>query len=111
MLKISFDLDEITKKISNLKVVSINNEVLESATIEVLDNKLKLSKAAVDMLGAVANDKVTIKPFSVVSTQSWLSYGGYAMQKMLLPSSTSSCDNGQKILLSKNQKKNLCVVW
>ena len=65
MLKISFDLDEITKKISNLKVVSISNEVLESATIEVLDNKLKLSKAAVDMLGAVANDKVTINYWTV----------------------------------------------
>lgn len=65
MLKISFDLDEITKKISNLKVVSINNEVLESATIEVLDNKLKLSKAAVDMLGAAANDKVTINYWTV----------------------------------------------
>ena len=65
MLKISFDLDEITKKISNLKVVSISNEVLESATIEVLDNKLKLSKAAVDMLGASANDKVTINYWTV----------------------------------------------
>ena len=65
MLKISFDLDEITKKISNLKVVSISNEVLESATIEVLDNKLKLSKAAVDMLGAAANDKVTINYWTV----------------------------------------------
>lgn len=65
MLKISFDLDEVTKKISNLKVVSISNEVLESATIEVLDNKLKLSKAAVDMLGAAANDKVTINYWTV----------------------------------------------
>ena len=67
----------------------------------------KPSKIVID----ARNDKVTMKPFTVVSTQSWLSYGGYAMQKMLLPSSTSSCDNGQKILLSKNQKKNLCVVW
>jgi hypothetical protein len=65
MLKISFDLDEVTKKISNLKVVSISNEVLESATVEVLDNKLKLSKAAIDMLGASANEKITINYWTV----------------------------------------------
>ena len=33
------------------------------------------------------NNKVSIKPFKVVSTTSWLEYGGYAAQKMLLPSS------------------------
>lgn len=65
MLKISFDLDETTKKISNLKVISISNEILESATIEVLDNKLKLSKSAIDMLGASANEKITINYWTV----------------------------------------------
>lgn len=33
------------------------------------------------------NNKVSIKPFKVVSSTSWLKYGGYAAQKMLLPSS------------------------
>lgn len=33
------------------------------------------------------NNKVSIKPFKVVSSTSWLEYGGYAAQKMLLPSS------------------------
>lgn len=33
------------------------------------------------------NNKVTMKPFKVVSATSWLEYGGYAAQKMLLPSS------------------------
>lgn len=33
------------------------------------------------------NNKVDIKPFKVVSSTSWLNYGGYAAQKMLLPSS------------------------
>ena len=33
------------------------------------------------------NNKVDIKPFKVVSSSSWLNYGGYAAQKMLLPSS------------------------
>lgn len=33
------------------------------------------------------NNKVTIKPFKVVSASSWVDYGGYAAQKMLLPTS------------------------
>ena len=33
------------------------------------------------------NNQVSVKPFKVVSTTSWLSYGGYAAQKMLTPSS------------------------
>ncbi len=32
------------------------------------------------------NNKVSIKPFKVISSTSWLEYGGYAAQKMLLPS-------------------------
>jgi predicted MPP superfamily phosphohydrolase len=33
------------------------------------------------------NNKVSIKPFRVISATSWLSWGGYAAQKMLLPTS------------------------
>ena len=33
------------------------------------------------------NNRVSVKPFKVISATSWLSYGGYAAQKMLLPSS------------------------
>ena len=33
------------------------------------------------------NNKVSIRPFKVVSSTSWLDYGGYAAQKMLIPSS------------------------
>lgn len=33
------------------------------------------------------NNKVSFKPFKVVSTTSWLDYGGYAAQKMLPPTS------------------------
>ena len=33
------------------------------------------------------NNKVKVVPFKVLSCSSWLEYGGYAMQKMLLPSS------------------------
>lgn len=33
------------------------------------------------------NNRVSIKPFKVVSMTSWLGYGGYTAQKMLLPTS------------------------
>ena len=33
------------------------------------------------------NNKVSIRPFKVISSTSWLEYGGYAAQKMLMPSS------------------------
>lgn len=56
------------------------------------------------------NNFVSLKPFTVITSQSWLSYGGYAMQKMLLPATNASADNGQKILLSKIGK-NLKIVW
>lgn len=35
------------------------------------------------------NNKVTVKPVKVVCCTSWLNYGGYAMRKMLPPSSIS----------------------
>ena len=47
------------------------------------------------------NNQVSIKPFKVVSATSWLDYGGYAAQKMLLP--TSHCLN--TITLSGYKKK------
>lgn len=56
------------------------------------------------------NDVVSIKPFTVVSTQSWLSYGGYAAQKMLLPAANATVDNGQKLVLS-TYKKNIKIEW
>ena len=33
------------------------------------------------------NNKVTVRPFKVISATSWLEFGGYAAKKMLLPSS------------------------
>ena len=46
------------------------------------------------------NNKVDIKPFKVVSSSSWLNYGGYAAQKMLLASSHAP----QTITLCGNRK-------
>ena len=55
---------------------------------------------------------VTIKPFTVISTQSWMSYGGYAVQKMLLPSSNATSENGQKLVLNADlHKKEIKVIW
>lgn len=56
-------------------------------------------------------DTVSIKPFTVVTSQSWMSYGGYAVQKMLLPSSNAYADCGQKILLTKQRNKAISVIW
>ena len=53
---------------------------------------------------------VSLKHYTVVSSQSWLRYGGYAVQKMLLPSSNATAENGQKIVLTKN-RKNIKVIW
>ena len=33
------------------------------------------------------NDRITVKPVKVISATSWMEFGGYAAQKMLLPSS------------------------
>ena len=47
------------------------------------------------------NNKVTVKPFKIVSATSWLKYGGYPVQKMLMP--TSFCLN--RIILSGDHKE------
>lgn len=49
----------------------------------------------------VHNNAVTTRPFFVVSMTSWLDYGGYAMQKQLLPSGISP----QKMVLECKKKK------
>lgn len=53
------------------------------------------------------NNQVLLKHYTVVSSVSWMAYGGYAMQKMLLPSHTGE---PQKIELKRNNKK-LTVTW
>lgn len=66
----------------------------------------KPSKIVID----TRNNYISFKDFTVVSTQSWLNYGGYAMQKMLLPSSNAKSDNTQKIKLLK-LRKTIEVMW
>jgi hypothetical protein len=47
------------------------------------------------------NNKVSLKPFKVISTTSWLQFGGYAAQKMLNPSSHAP----QTIFVAGNHKE------
>lgn len=56
------------------------------------------------------NNVVTQKPFTVVTSQSWLSYGGYAVQKMLLAASAATSDNGLKLVFEK-RPKNIRTSW
>ena len=48
-----------------------------------------------------SNNIVSVKPFKVISTTSWLRYGGYAAQKMLSPTSHAV----QTIVLCGNKKE------
>lgn len=54
------------------------------------------------------NNKVSMKHYTVVSSVSWLNYGGYALQKMLLPSDAAK---PQQIILEGKARKNLEVRW
>lgn len=47
------------------------------------------------------NNKISFKPFKVISSTAWLDFGGYAAQKMLLPSSHAA----QTITLCGNKKE------
>lgn len=55
------------------------------------------SKIKIDM----HNNRVSLRPFKVITSTAWLDYGGYAMQKQLLPASFSP----QTITLCGNHKE------
>lgn len=63
------------------------------------------SKIVIDM----KNDIVSMKGYLQVSAVSWLNYGGYAGQKMLLPAESI---NTQKLVLSDSRNnKRISVEW
>ena len=62
MLTISFDFDETTKKVQNLKVVSLEPGL---PTVQVLENKLQLSQAAIELIGAKTGDRLAINYWTV----------------------------------------------
>ena len=65
----------------------------------------KPSKIVIDR----KNDKVSMSYYTVISMTSWLNYGGYAMQKMLLPAHVA---DPQKLKLHMNQnRKQIEVIW
>lgn len=54
-------------------------------------------------------EKVLPKSYLVVSAESWMTYGGYAAQKMLQPAENS---NPQKLHLKKSRDyKRIEVTW
>ena len=65
MLKISFDFDEITQKVSNVKVTSEKKESNSEYDLKVDENKLELTIEATEKLGAVAGDRVAINYWTV----------------------------------------------
>jgi hypothetical protein len=61
MLKISFDFDETTQKVSNLKVVNTSVKAsTKEYDLEVDENKLNLTSDAIEKLGAVAGDRISV---------------------------------------------------
>lgn len=57
-------------------------------------------------------NSVKLKTTTVISACSWLSYGGYALRKMLLPSSAQDPDQPQTILLGGNRTgRYIKTVW
>jgi predicted phosphodiesterase len=65
----------------------------------------KPSKIVIDR----KNNTVSMQHYTVISMVSWLNYGGYAMQKMLLPSHVA---DPQKLKLHMDQhRKRIEVIW
>ena len=66
MFTISFDFDETTKKVTNIKVVSIDKTLPTSDNyLEVQDNKLKLGKEAITLLEATSGDRIQVNYWTI----------------------------------------------
>lgn len=59
------------------------------------------------------NECVSVVPYTVVSCESWMSYGGYAMRKMLLPSESGYPQRLRLTAGSKQHRRNkrIEVIW
>ena len=60
MLKVSFEFDEVTQKVSNVKVETVTAVTAKDFDLQLDDNKLILTASAVSKLGAVAGDRLSI---------------------------------------------------
>ena len=68
----------------------------------------KPSKIVVDP----SRNTVTQKSMTVISSCSWLSYGGYAMRKMLLPAQAQDPDQPQTVILGGlRDRRYIKTVW
>lgn len=65
MLRISFEFDEVSQKISNLKVESANAIVSKTYDLRVDDNKIELTSSAINKLGAIAGDRISVNYWTV----------------------------------------------
>jgi hypothetical protein len=59
MLKISFEFDEVSQKISNLKVES-GTTVNKAFDLKLDDNKMELTSSAINKLHAIAGDRISV---------------------------------------------------
>ena len=62
MFNISFDFDEVTQKVTNLKVTALSKVNLDEgeAMVQLMDNKLKLTPKAIEMIGAQPGDRIQV---------------------------------------------------
>lgn len=62
MFNISFDFDEVTQKVINLKVTSLSKVNLDEgeAMVQLMDNKLKLTPKAISMINAQPGDRIQV---------------------------------------------------
>lgn len=62
MLNISFNFDEVTQKVSNLKVTSLSKVNLDEGEplVQLMDNKIKLTLKTVEMIGAKVGDRIQV---------------------------------------------------
>lgn len=69
MFNIQFNFNPENSEITNLRVTEINKEI--NAIITVEDNKLKLSKDAVELLNVFPNDRITVNYYTVSSEETF----------------------------------------
>lgn len=62
MFNISFNFDEVTQKVTNLKVTSLSKVNLDEGEplVQLMDNKLKLTPKAIEMIGAQVGDRIQV---------------------------------------------------
>ena len=65
MLRITFDFDEISQKVNNLKVTTINDTKDSKYDVELDENKLNLTPNAITKLQAVAGDRIAVNYWQV----------------------------------------------